>query len=300
MQIVEENEFSNAAQAASEGGEHVWTYEESGGFNADLKAARFRLGNGLRALLMVDPRAPVFAYQTWFHVGSKNENPERTGLAHLFEHLMFKGTQTHPAGVFDKEMERRGTQTNAATWVDWTYYTQSLAARGDNLEALMGFESDRMQNLLLDDETFTSEMEVVKNERRMVVDNSVSGTLNEALFETAYKEHSYRWPTIGKMEHLEETTLEDARDFYQAHYTPNNATVVIVGDINLVQTLKLLAKYYGAIPARSPQKSVIKEEPVQTEERRVVIQRPMAATQVVMAFHVPDQRHDDYAPLEFL
>src|SRR5690606_24858724 len=151
-------------------------------------------------------RAPVFTYQTWFAVGSRDEDPQRTGLAHLFEHLMFKGTPRFPAGTLDREMESRGAQTNAATWVDWTYYTVSLAAQEDNLQTVVELEADRMQNLQLDEDVFRSELEVVKNERRMSVDNSVPGSMSEELFALAYREHPYRWPTIGAMEHLEATT----------------------------------------------------------------------------------------------
>ena len=132
-------------------------------FADKISAARFALPNGLRVILMANHSAPIFSYQSWFKVGSKHEKPGKTGLAHLFEHLMFKGTTNHPVGEFDTEMESRGCQTNAATWVDWTYYTQSLAQQNDNLEQVIHFESDRMMNLILDEKTFLSELEVVKN-----------------------------------------------------------------------------------------------------------------------------------------
>ncbi|MEK7703326.1 MAG: insulinase family protein, partial [Myxococcota bacterium] len=170
--IAAQSDAAGLAQAATQVSARFLDHHR---YNDDLLAARFALANGLTIVLMVDRRAPVFAYQTWFRVGSRHEDPERTGLAHLFEHLMFKGTRTHPTGTFDREMERRGTQTNAATWVDWTFYTQSLAARGDNLETLAGFEADRMRNLVLDEKTFRSELEVVKNERRMSVEDSIGG-----------------------------------------------------------------------------------------------------------------------------
>ena len=230
-------------------------------YNESLSVGRFALENGLGMLVLSDDRAPVFAYQTWFGVGSKHEDPQRTGLAHLFEHLMFKGTRNHRPGEFDREMERRGTQTNAATWVDWTYYTETLAARGDNLATVIRFEADRMTELLIDEATFKSELEVVKNERRLSVEDSVSGLLSEKLYATAFTVHPYRWPTIGAMQHLEAARIDELVQFYRTHYAPNNATVVVAGAIDVAETLTLLARAYGPLSPQPLPKRDLPNEP---------------------------------------
>jgi zinc protease len=246
-----------------------------------LEAGRFTLPNGLRIVLVPDHRAPIFAYQTWFNVGSKHEDPERTGLAHLFEHLMFKGTKRFASGTFDREMERRGAQTNAATWVDWTHYTEALAARGDQ-------------------ETFTSELEVVKNERRMAVEDSLMGTLSELLMALVFEKHPYRWPTIGSMQHLEAASVADLEAFYKRHYAPNNATVVVVGDIDIEATLTLIVQKYAAIPAQPMTRPTLVAEPQQSGPRKVQISRPMVAPQVVIGYRAPAQNTAAYPLLEVL
>jgi zinc protease len=269
-------------------------------FGPVLGAKSFVLDNGLTMVLAEDHRAPIFAYQTWFKVGSKDEDPSLTGIAHLFEHLMFKGTTRFASGTFDHEMGRRGAQTNAATWVDWTYYTQALAARGDNLEAVITFESDRMVNLVVDTDTFKSELEVVKNERRMSVDDAVGGAMSEALMAQCFTAHPYRWPTIGSMAHLEAATLDDLRAFYRAYYAPNNATVVLVGALEPVAALTAVAKAYGPLPAQPVPSRQHPVEPRQAEARLKVLKRPVLSPQVVMGFHGPAQGTADHYAMEML
>ena len=275
-------------------------YESFFRFSPGLAAARYRLANGLRILLMPDGRAPVFAYQTWFKVGSRDEEPQRTGLAHLFEHLMFKGTVNHSVGEFDREMERRGSETNAATWVDWTYYHEALPARGDNLDTVIAYESDRMNGLVLDEKTFRSEVEVVKNERRMSVDDSVGGALSEALYELAFSEHPYRWSTIGSMAHLDAATVDDLRAFYRKNYAPDNALVVIVGDVDPTQTLCKLANAYGPLPASGAAYRAPAAEPPQKAPRLQQIEKSVMAPQMVFGYRAPAQRDDAFTALEVL
>lgn len=298
--MISQEVFKNAAQTSSR--ETSKPVECTGyfSFGENLAAGRFKLANGLTILLLADRRAPIFAYQTWFKVGSKHENPHKTGLAHLFEHLMFKGTKKHPSGQFDREMERRGSQTNAATWVDWTYYIEALAARGDNLAMVIDFEVDRMTNLILDEKTFRSELEVVKNERRMSVDDNVRGAMTEALFEQAYTHHPYRWPTIGSMRHLEESTIADLQAFYHTYYAPNNATVVVAGDLDIAETLTRLAQNYGELTAQKipEQQKII--EPAQTAPRSLYLKKSVVTPQIILGFHIPGQLHRDFAALEIL
>lgn len=292
--------FLAAARKAAELSGHAVTCTGYHAFGPVLEAGRFTLANGLKIVLVPDHRAPIFAYQTWFNVGSKHEDPERTGLAHLFEHLMFKGTKRFQSGTFDREMERRGAQTNAATWVDWTHYTEALAARGDNLATVVDFEADRMQGLIVDRDTFTSELEVVKNERRMSVDDSLMGTLSEQLMALMFQKHPYRWPTIGSMAHLEAATLQDLEAFYKRYYAPNNAAVVIVGDIDLTSTLALLAKHYTPIPSQKVTAPKRDPEPAQTAPREVTLKRPMVAPQLVIGYRAPAQDSELYPALEIL
>ena len=290
--------FEQAARAASRDSGVLFECTGYQNLGPVLQAARFRMANGLTILLVPDARAPIFAYQTWFKVGSKNEDPKRTGLAHLFEHLMFKGTARHPLGEFDREMEIRGSQTNAATWVDWTYYTEALAVRGDNLSTVIDFEADRMTGLLLTQDTLVSELEVVKNERRMTVEDSIAGTLSEYLLDLAFTTHPYRWPTIGSMEHLEASSIADLEQFYRTYYAPNNATVVLVGDLEVAATLTALGRGYGHLASQPLQPKPCPVEPAQQAYRERTIYRPMVSPQVVLGYHAPAQSHADFVALE--
>ncbi len=292
--------FRLSAEKASVNSGFAVLLDQDYRYNSELCAARFRLDNGLTIIFMPDRRAKLFAYQTWFRVGSRDENPDRTGLAHLFEHLMFKGTTTYPTGVFDREMEKLGTQTNAATWVDWTFYMQTLAARADNLQTIIDFESDRMVNLVVDEETFRSELEVVKNERRMVVDDSVGGTISETVFKTVFQKHSYRWPTIGYMEHLDATSVEELRDFYRAFYAPNNATLVVAGDLDCEDLLTRVAKAYGPLKSQPLVRPERTTEPEQLKPREEILHLEVSAPQVVLAFQAPAQSTDAFAACEIL
>jgi zinc protease len=263
--------------------------------------AKLTLPNGMGFVLGQDPHSPVFAYQTWMGVGSKHENPQRTGLAHLFEHLMFKGTHKYPAGTLDRDMESRGGQTNAATYLDWTYYTIALAHAPDNLSTLVQFESDRLQSLALDPHVFASELEVVKNERRLCVEDSISARLFETLMAQLYTQHPYRNPVIGHMQHLENMTLQHAEDFYQTYYVPNNANVVLYGGFNWEEALQLFAQYYAPIPARPLPNYAPPKEPPQTQPRcEILVETELAVPQALCAFPSVPQHHPDYAVVEII
>ena len=263
-----------------------------------LQAVRFRLANHLTLLALPDVQAPIFAMQTWFRVGSRHEQKGKTGIAHLFEHLMFKGTKGHPSGEFDHEMEKRGAQTNAATWVDWTYYKESLPSLGDNFETAVMYESDRMVNLALTQEMVDAEREVVKNERRQRVDNSISGTLDELTYRTAYSAHPYGHPTIGYMEDLNSMTMAEFEHFYRTFYAPNNATIVVVGALALDRIVTEIARAYGPIPAQAVPTLTLPTEPPQTAPREAEIRRPTDSERVAMVFHGPRQLDESHAALQ--
>ncbi len=259
---------------------------------------RWRLGNGLRVIVLVDASAPVVAYYTWFNVGSRHERPGKTGLAHLFEHLMFGETEKLKAGVFDRKLEESGAETNAATWVDWTYYHELLPA--DRLRLAVQLEAERMQHLVLREPQVASEKEVVANERRYRVDDDVEGVANELLYKTAFTKHPYHWPTIGWMEDIKDFTPEDCAAFYRTYYAPNNATVVVVGDVRERALLQWIREAYGAIPSQTVPAEDVTPEPPQIDERRLELRKPTASEKLLVAFKGPALGDADHATLSIL
>jgi zinc protease len=267
-------------------------------FGAALTVRMHRLDNGLQVILLRDAAAPVFAYQTWYAVGSRHEKEGTTGIAHLFEHLMFNQTEHLAPGEFDRAFESVGGDTNAATWVDWTYYRDNLP-RGE-LELAVRLEADRMAHLTLGKEQVESEREVVANERRYRVEDDVDGFLSEELYKLAFTTHPYHWPTIGWMQDIHAITLEDCHAFYRTYYSPNNATVVVVGDIDEAATLALIDKHYGAIPSQTIPAEQIAPEPAQAGERREIWKKPVSADKLRIGYKAPPLGHADYITLEML
>ncbi len=287
-----------------------WTYEGSVPF-VDLGAAaildganevphvhRFRLGNGLRLLVLVDRSAPVMSYFTWFRVGSRHEKPGKTGLAHLFEHLMFNESEGVKAGEFDRKLEENGAESNAATWLDWTYYYESLPK--DRFALAVKLESNRMAKLVLREPQIVSEKEVVANERRMRVDDDVEGIANEILYKTAFTKHPYHWPTIGWMVDIENFTPDDCVAFYKTYYAPNNATIVICGDVREQDVLERISEAYGPIPSSTLPEEDTTPEPVQLESRIVTLKKPTASEKILLGFHGPALGDADHAALSIL
>jgi len=259
---------------------------------------RYRLGNGLAVLVLVDASAPIVAYHTWFNVGSRHEHPGKTGLAHLFEHLMFGETEKLKAGVFDRKLEESGAETNAATWVDWTYYHELIPA--DRVRLAITLEAERMQHLVLREPQVASEKEVVANERRYRVDDDVEGLANELLYKTAFARHPYQWPTIGWMDDIKGFSPEDCVAFYQTYYAPNNATVVVVGDVKERALLTSIRDAYGAIPAQTIPAEDVTPEPPQVDERRLELHKPTASEKLLVAFKGPALGDADHATMTVL
>ncbi len=268
--------------------------------HGSARVGRFRLGNGLRVLIWEDRRAPVFSYHTWFSVGSRVEVAGKSGIAHLFEHLMFKATTTLAEGEFDAIMERRGAETNAATWVDWTYYKEKLPSGGDNLELCCKLESDRMENMILDTHQLESEREVVINERLLRVDNDPDGRLYEALYRLAYDAHPYGVPTIGWMEDIRAISLEDCMAFYERYYAPNSAAIVIVGDVDTTEALRLIQRYYGHMEAQELPEEALPVEPRQGGEKRQSFDLPISSEKGLYAWHALAGTDPEQAALEVL
>ncbi|HTL33926.1 MAG TPA: pitrilysin family protein [Kofleriaceae bacterium] len=278
--------------------QYQWQLEAEAPAGRGVTARRYRLGNGLGLISCIDRRAPIVALQTWFRVGSSHERPGATGMAHLFEHLMFGQTEALPPGEFDRQVERTGGESNAATWVDWTYYKLSLPAR--DLELGIKLEAERMQHLVLEPTPVEAERDVVTNERRERVEDDVDGWLDEQLMAHAFTTHPYRWPTIGWMEDIRALALPDIRAFYRTWYAPNNATIVCVGDFNDEQLRETIAKYYGAIPpAQLPEVSHA-AEPEQTRERTLRAPKPIATDRLLVGYKAPGQDDPDWAALEIV
>ena len=212
----------------------------------NLNVEKYQLDNGMKVLLHVDKRIPMVAVHQWYDVGSFHEDRNRTGLAHFFEHLMFKGTPKFPDGQFDAIVSKVGGQNNAFTSKDYTGYYEVIPST--SLEKILELESDRMTNLALSLPQIQKEREVVKEERRMRTENSPSGYIFEIMMAKVFGEHNYASSVIGSMEHLNQTGLDDFMAFYKKFYAPNNSTLVLVGDFNPKKAKAWIKKYYGKIP----------------------------------------------------
>ncbi len=205
----------------------------------------FRLANGLTLLVWEDHCAPVAACQLWFRVGSADEVPGQTGTAHLLEHLMFKGTRRYPEGVFDRTLESHGVSINASTWLDWTCYTSSLPS--EVLPLVLELEADRLAGLRFSEKAFCTERDVVRNERRMSVENDPEGMASEVLFSRHFGDHPYGNPTVGWMPDLDAMTRADCLRFHRTWYSPRNLILVVTGDVDPGEVLNLTRRYFGGL-----------------------------------------------------
>ena len=244
-----------------------------------------QLANGLRVIVKEDRRAPTVVHMVWYRAGSMDETNGTTGVAHLLEHMMFKGTPTTGPGEFSRLVAAAGGRDNAFTSRDYTAYFQQIPKQ--QLEQMMQLEADRMRHLTLDPKEFDQEIKVVMEERRLRTDDQPQSMLFEQMSAVAWQAHPYRTPVIGWMNDLESMTVQDARDWYDRWYVPNNAYAVIVGDVNHQEVFRLAEKYYGPLdsrplPARKPQ-----VEPVQVGIRRLAVEAPAELPVVLMAYKVP-------------
>jgi zinc protease len=256
------------------------------------------LGNGLELILLEDHKAPVAVLQLWYRVGSRNESPGFTGLSHLLEHMMFRGTEKVGPEEYSKIVQRNGGQTNAFTTQDYTTYFATIAS--DRLEVVIELEADRMANLVINEALYGPERMVVMEERRLRVDNSPVGALVEQLSATAYLAHPYQYPTIGWMTDIRQSTVADLVRHYKTYYVPNNAFVVAVGDFDSEQLVAAVEAAFGKIPAASMPPSVRGVEPIQAGERRVELHREAELPFVGVAYHVPNLGSRDGAALEVM
>lgn len=252
---------------------------------ANPSIQEFKLDNGLKLIVQEDHRSPVVVSQVWYRAGSIDEVNGKTGVAHVLEHMMFKGTKQVPSGQFSRMIAAAGGKENAFTSTDYTCYFQQLEK--SNLPLSFKLEADRMANLQLTEEEFAKEIKVVMEERRWRTDDKPQSQVNEAFQGVVYRAHPYARPVVGFMNDLENMTVEDAREWYNNWYAPNNATVVVVGDVNAQDVYQLAKQHFGklkskVLPARKPQ-----VEPVQIGERRVVVKAPAKLPYLLMGYHVP-------------
>jgi len=265
----------------------------------DIEYKEFTLKNGLHVILHQDNSTPIVAVTIMYHVGAKNEQPDRTGFAHFFEHLLFEGSKHMGRGDFDKHIKGAGGANNANTTNDRTFYYEILPS--NQLELGLWLESERMLHAKIRQEGVDTQREVVKEERRQRVDNQPYGSLLEEILKRSFREHPYRWSTIGSLDHLNAATLDEFLGFYEEFYVPENAVLTIAGDIDYKDTKKLVRKYFGSIPRGDGDiyRPDIVEPPLGGEVRDVVydqIQLPA----VVMAYRSPAQGTADFYALEML
>ena len=245
----------------------------------------FQLSNGLKLIVREDHRAPTVAHMVWYRAGSMDEVNGKTGVAHVLEHMMFKGTDKVKAGEFSRLVAAVGGRENAFTSRDYTAYFQQVEQ--SKLEDVIKLEADRMSNLNFDDAEFSKEIQVIMEERRLRTEDNPSSLLNESLMATAYMSSPYRHPVIGWMNDLQNMKATDARDWYRSWYAPNNATIVITGDVDAKKVLGMVEKYYGVaaahdLPVRKPQ-----IEPPQKGVKQVQVKAPADSAQLAMAWKAP-------------
>ena len=247
-----------------------------------------RLANGLRVIVKEDPRAPTAVHMVWYRAGSMDEKDGTSGVAHALEHLMFKGTRNLKSGEFNKRVAEAGGRDNAFTSRDYTAYFQ-IVPKGA-LPEMMKLEADRMANLTLDAKEFAAEIKVVMEERRLRTDDNPQALVYETLNSTMFQAHPYRRPIIGWMDDLEHMTWQDARDWYRAWYAPNNAYVVVAGDVDHREVFRLAQKYYGPHKAKSLPERKPQNEPQQAGIRRVSVKAPAKLPYIAMSWKTPRLR----------
>jgi zinc protease len=254
------------------------------------------LSNGLTVVLSEDHSTPIVHVDLWYHVGSKDERPGRTGFAHLFEHLMFKGSKNVEPEQHSSVIASVGGRSNAYTNDDTTVFWETVPSQ--YLPLVLWLEADRMATLKVDEANLKSEREVVKEERRLRIDNQPYGRLSEILYEAAFTVHPYKHTTIGSMADLDRASIADVRDFHTLYYVPGNATLAIVGDFDSAQAMDLVTKYFGRIPKsdRSISRDYAKE-PSSERERRIATTENWPLPVVVVAYHITYDGHPDSYPL---
>ena len=266
---------------------------------SNIEFVEYDLDNGLHVILHEDKSTPIVAVSVLYHVGSKNEDPNRTGFAHFFEHLLFEGSENIGRGEYFKIVQGNGGLLNANTSFDRTFYYEVLPS--NQLELGLWLESERMLHAKIDEEGVETQRGVVKEEMRQRYDNTPYGTILPEMFKRAFVEHPYRWVPIGSIEYLNQAQLEEFMEFYEIFYVPNNATLSIAGDISIPETKEMIAKYFSDIPKGDkeiPRPDIV--EPAKTAEVRDTVFDNIQLPGVIMGYHTPAQGEDDFYAMSML
>jgi len=256
------------------------------------------LPNGLKVLLLENHRAPVVTFQVWYRVGSRNEDHDKTGLSHVLEHMMFKGTETIGPEELSQRIQENGGNYNAFTSYDFTGYFETMSA--DRIQVALDLEADRMKNLMLREQDFETEIKVVMEERRLRTEDDPKAFTMEQLAATAFQLQPYRWPIIGWMEDLTRLTVEDLKFYYWTYYTPSNAFLVVAGDFETEDMLPRIETAFGSIPKKAAPDQERTIDPPQIGERRIIVKRQAQLPFLAMAFRVPNIRDPDSYTLEVI
>lgn len=264
-----------------------------------IEFVEYDLDNGLHVILHQDASTPIVAVSVMYHVGSKNENPNRTGFAHFFEHLLFEGSENIGRGEYDTYIEEAGGTLNANTTQDRTYYYEILPS--NQLELGLWLESERMLHARVENVGIETQREVVKEERRQRVDNQPYGSIMEETMKRVFTKHPYRWSVIGSMDHLNAAEEDDYKNFYSDFYVPNNAVLSIAGDIDIDQAKEWINKYFGAIPkGKGEVYRPMVDEPEKTSEIRDTVFDNIQLPAIIQAYSFPAQGTDDYYAMEMV
>ena len=272
------------------------------GFTAnaqEVKYEEYDLDNGMHVILHQDNSAPVVTTSVMYHVGAKDENPERTGFAHFFEHLLFEGTENIPRGDWFKIVSSNGGSNNANTTDDRTYYYEVFPS--NQVELGLWMESERLMHPVINQIGVDTQNEVVKEEKRLRVDNSPYGKFFENVKKHMFKKHPYRWTTIGEMEHLDAATLEEFQAFNKKFYVPNNAVLVVAGDIDVPKVKKMIKDYFGPIPrGEEITRNFPKEDPITEQINAKAYDANIQIPAVVAAYRTPSMKDRDAYVLDML
>ncbi|MEX0316253.1 MAG: M16 family metallopeptidase [Allomuricauda sp.] len=252
----------------------------------------YKLDNGLHVILHQDNTAPVVTTAVMYHVGSKDEDPQKTGFAHFFEHLLFEGTKNIERGEWDKIVASNGGSNNANTFLDRTYYYETFPS--NSLEVGLWLESERLLHPIIGQVGVDTQKEVVQEERRLRVDNSPYGAFFEVLLKNLYKKHPYRWGVIGSLDHLASATLDDFKHFNKTYYVPNNAVLVVAGDIDVPKTKKMISNYFGPIPRGAEiQRNQVVEDPIVNTVQATYYDPNIQIPAILLAYRTPGQAERD-------
>ncbi|RJQ40546.1 MAG: insulinase family protein [Nitrospiraceae bacterium] len=264
--------------------------------NAEIK--EYKLDNGLKVLVIEDHKAPLATFQIWYRVGSRDEPAGKSGISHLLEHMMFKGTPKYGSKEFSKIVKKKGGTDNAFTTKDYTMYYQTLAS--DRIDISIELEADRMQNLILDPKEVIAERNVVMEERRMRYDDDPQNSLYEEVSAAAFKSHPYHWPVIGWMPDISSIERSDLLNHYKAYYSPDNAVIVVSGDVQADEIIKKITAAFGDISPASGRAVVTSKEGEQKGERRISLRREAELPYIIALYHTPSFPNPDSYALEVL